>query len=80
MATENHQALINCIKEYGDSLLRIEAEKGLQKVIAERAEYECQVKTAHFKKAAMAYFKDKVKDVREDMTEQLDLLDSISVA
>lgn len=69
--------LITFIKEYGDSLLRVEAEKELQKAIAEKAETDCRVKPAHFKKAAMAYFKDKIRDLREDMTEQLDLLELI---
>lgn len=77
MNTEKQFTLINCIKEFGDSLLRAESEKELQKAIADRVETEWNVKPSHFKKAAMAYFKDKVKDVREDMAEQLDLLDSI---
>jgi hypothetical protein len=32
---------------------------------------------AHFKKAAAAYFKDKVNELREDMTGQIDLLELI---
>jgi hypothetical protein len=79
MNAEKHSTLITCIKEFGDSLIRAEAEKELQKAIADRVETELDVKPTHFKKAAMAYFKDKVKDVREDMAEQLDLLDSISL-
>jgi len=71
------KSLITYVKEYGDSLLRGEAEKDLQKSIAERAETDCRVKPAHFKKAATAYFKDKVKELREDMTGQLDLLELI---
>lgn len=77
MNAEKHSTLITSIKEYGDSLLRAESEKELQKAIADRVEIECNVKPAHFKKTALAYFKDKMKDVREDMAEQLELLDAI---
>ena len=52
--TTDRNSLLKLIKEYGDSLLRIESEKDLQKAIAEQAEEECQVKPAQFKKAAMA--------------------------
>ncbi len=69
--------IIDYIKEYGDSLLRMDGERELQKAIAERAETDCRVKPAHFKKAATAYFKDKVKELREDISGQLDLLESI---
>ena len=75
--TTNRNSLLKLIKEYSDSLLRIESEKDLQKAIAEQAEAECQVKPAQFKKAAMAYFKDKVKELREELGEQMDLLDVI---
>lgn len=71
------KSLITYVKEYGDSLLRAEGEKELQKAIAERAEMDCKVKPAQFKKAATAYFKDKVKELREDLGEQLDLLELI---
>lgn len=77
MNAEKHSTLITSIKEYGDSLLRAESEKELQKSIADRVEIEWNVKPSHFKKTALAYFKDKVKDVREDMAEQLELLDAI---
>lgn len=35
------------------------------------------MKPAHFKKSALAYYKDKVKITRDDLEEQLDLLDVI---
>lgn len=38
---------------------------------------DCKVKPAQFKKAATAYYKDKVKELREDLCEQLDLLELI---
>lgn len=75
--TTDRNKLLTLIKEYGDSLLRIESEKDLEKAIAEQAEAECQVKPAQFKKAAMAYFKDKVKALRDELGEQMDLLDVI---
>ncbi len=71
------KSLITYVKEYGDSLLRMDGERELQKAIAEKAETDCRVKPAHFKKAATAYFKDKVKELREDISGQLDLLESI---
>ncbi len=71
------KSLITYVKEYGDSLLRMDGERELQKAIAERAETDCRVKPAHFKKAATAYFKDKVKELREDIGGQLDLLELI---
>ena len=77
MTADLRSQLLTFIKEYGDSLLRIDAEKELQKAIADRAETECQVKPAHFRKSAVAYFKDKVKTLREELGEQLDLLDTI---
>ncbi len=69
--------LLTFVKEYGDSLLRFDAEKELQKTIAERAETECLVKAAYFKKSAMAYYKDKVGALREELEGQMDLLDVI---
>ena len=69
--------LLTFIKEYGDSLLRVEADKDLQKSIAERAETDCRCKPAHFKKAALAYYKDKVTELHEDISGQLDLLELI---
>ncbi len=75
--TPDRTTLLKLIKEYSDSLLRIESEKDLEKAIAEQAEVECQVKPAQFKKAAMAYFKDKVKALRDELGEQMDLLDVI---
>jgi hypothetical protein len=77
MNTEIRIKLLDLVKEYGDSLLRMDAEKDIQKAMAERAELECQVKPAHFKKSALAYYKDKVKITRDDLEEQLDLLDVI---
>jgi hypothetical protein len=38
---------------------------------------DCRCKPAHFKKAAIAYFKDKVLALREDTKMQLGLLELI---
>jgi 3-methyladenine DNA glycosylase AlkC len=67
------------IKEYSDSLLRADAEKDLQKQIADRAETELKVKPATFKKVAAAFHKDKAKLVRDDLAEQVDLFDQLMV-
>jgi len=72
MNTEIRIKLLDLVKEYGDSLLRMDAEKDLQKAMAERAELECQVNTVHFKNPAIAYYKDKVKITRDDLEEKLD--------
>lgn len=71
----NREQLLTFVKEYGDSLLRTDAEKELQKSISERAETECKVKASYFKKSAMAYYKDKVATLRDELEEQMDLLD-----
>lgn len=68
-------SLMTYVKEYSDSLLRVDAEKELQKAIAENAEEHHSIKPTHFKKAATAYFKDKVKELRDDLGEQLGLLE-----
>ena len=73
----SNETLMNLVKEYGNSLLRVDSEKDLQKTMAERAEKECSVKPAHFRKVSNAYYKDKLSDMREDNHGQLDLLDSI---
>lgn len=70
-------SLMTYVKEYGDSLLRIDAEKELQKAMAEKAESHHNIKPSHFKKAAAAYYKDKVKELRDDLGEQLSLLEFI---
>ena len=77
MNTEIRIKLLDLVKEYVDSLLRMDSEKEVQKALSESAELECQVKPAHFKKSALAYYKDKVKSTRDDLEEQLDLLDVI---
>lgn len=70
-------SLMTYVKEYGESLLRIDAEKELQKAMAEKAESHHSIKPSHFKKAATAYYKDKVKELRDDLGEQLSLLEFI---
>jgi 3-methyladenine DNA glycosylase AlkC len=67
------------IKEYSDSLLRADAEKDLQKQIADRAETELKVKPTTFKRVAAAFHKDKAKLVRDDLAEQVDLFDQLMV-
>ena len=67
------------IKEYSDSLLRADAEKDLQKQIADKAESDFQIKPAAFKKVAAAFYKDKAKSIRDDLQEQVDLFDQLIV-
>ena len=71
------KSLATHLKEFSDSLLRMEGEKELQKAIAEKVESELNIKPTHFKKAATAYFKDKLSDLRDDTAQQYHLFNSI---
>ncbi len=73
----DRKTLLTLVTEYGNSLTRIDGEKDFQKSVVERAETECWIKPAAFKKAAVAYYKDQVQALREDLEGQLDLLDTL---
>jgi hypothetical protein len=53
--------------------------KDLQKQIADKAESDFKIKPALFKKVAAAFHKDKAKDTRDDLQEQVDLFDQLIV-
>ena len=74
MTTPNLKSLIT---EYSDSMTRMDAEKDLQKQMAEKAEAKFNVKPTVFKKVAGAFHKDKAKDTRDDLAEQVDLFDQL---
>lgn len=68
--------LPDLITEYGHSLARMDAEREHQKDITARAE-QLAVTPAAFKKAATAYYRDKVTELRESAQEQLTLLETL---
>lgn len=73
----NSPSLKNLISDYSDSLARIDGEKDLMTRIAAEAELHHKIKPAVFKKVAGAFHKDKAKDVRDDLSEQVDLFDQL---
>lgn len=68
------QTLATLIAEYGHGLARIEAEKELQKQIIARAESGFRASPATFKRAAVAFYKDQVAELRDSSQEVLDFL------
>ena len=70
-------ALMKLLAEYSNSLTRIEAEKGLLKAIAERAETELSIPAAQFRKLAVDVHKDAIEQSREAMRDMLELYDTV---
>ena len=69
--------LKSLISDYSDSMTRIDGEKDLMGRIAQEAELHHKIKPAVFKKVAGAFHKDKAKDTRDDLAEQVDLFDQL---
>lgn len=69
--------LSDLLTQYADSLTRCDGEKDLQKQIAEKAESMFHVKPVTFKKVAAAFHKDKAKNTRDELQEQVDLFDQL---
>ena len=74
--------LKSLIAEYGESLARIDLEKSRMKSIAYRAEAsedngEKLCLGNHFKTLATAVYRDTVRAVRNDLSEQVDLFDEV---
>lgn len=69
--------LKSLISDYSDSLTRIDGEKDLMARIAQEAELHHKIKPTVFKKVAGAFHKDKAKDMRDDLAEQVDLFDQL---
>lgn len=68
--------LSDLITEYGHSLTRMDAERDLQKEIVAKAE-AMAITAGAFKKAATAYHRDRVNELREATQEQLNLLEAL---
>lgn len=69
--------LPSLITAYGDSLTRIDAERDLQKELVAQAE-QMAITPSTFKKAATAYHRDRVAELREAAQEQLTVLEALS--
>lgn len=69
--------LPSLIAAYGDSLTRVDAERELQKELVAQAE-AMAITGATFKRAATAYHRDKVAELREAAQEQLTVLEALS--
>ena len=77
MTPEIRKTLLGLIREYGDSLTRIQGEKDLLKAIEARAVVECAAPLKAFKAIATAHWADTTAKVRDDLEAQLDLLDTV---
>ena len=65
------------IKEFDDSLTRVDGEKDIQKRILERAHVEHGIEPGAFRKAAMAYHQDKLSDTLQQLHMQADLIEGL---
>jgi hypothetical protein len=65
------------IKEFDDSLTRVDGEKDIQKRIVERAHVEYGAESRAFRKAAMAYHQDKLSDTLQKLHMQADLIEGL---
>lgn len=70
-------ALQTLITDYSHSLTRVESEKDLMARIAVEAELHHKIKPALFKKVALAFHKDKARNTRDDLQEQVELFDQL---
>jgi hypothetical protein len=65
------------IKEFDDSLTRVDGERDIQKRIMERAHVEFDADPAAFKLAAAAYHRDKLSDTLQQLHMQADLIEGL---
>jgi hypothetical protein len=65
------------IKEFDDSLTRVDGEKDIQKRIIERAHVEHRTEPGAFRKAAVAYHQDKLSDTLQQLNEQVNLIEGL---
>ena len=65
------------IKEYDDSLTRVDGEKDQQKRIVERAHVEFNAEPSAFRKAAVAYHQDKLSDTLQQLHMQADMIEGL---
>ena len=77
MTADLSKTLSNLLSEYGNSLVRIDAEKDLLKAIAARAETELSIPAGQFKKLAVDVYKDSIEQAREEMRDMLELYDTV---
>lgn len=77
MTPETRKTLLDLIDKYGNSLERIQGEKDLLKSIEDRVLDHYQVPTKTFRTVATALWKDKTTDLHDDLSQTLDLLDTV---
>jgi hypothetical protein len=65
------------IKEFDDSLTRVDGEKDIQKRIIERASFEHKADPGAFRKAAIAFHQDKLSDTLQQLHMQADLIEGL---
>lgn len=77
MTPETRKTLLGMLDEYDASLTRIQGEKDLLKAIEERALHQCNVPSKTFRTVATALWRDKTADLHDDLSQALDLLDTV---
>lgn len=77
LTTEQHQKLIESIRQWGESQTRIQAEQDHQAALAAILKGECGISEKHFKRVAKAYWDDKVEKDRADAELQLDIFEQV---
>lgn len=77
ITAESRQTLLNLVKSYADTLVRMEGEKNHQKALAERAEQKCRLTASVFKALANDYHKDRLKCAKEDLEDRVDWYDCL---
>lgn len=75
LTAEQHQQLLESIRQWGNSQDRIQAEQDHQAALAANLKDKCQINEKHFKRVAKAYWADTVKKDRADTEAQLDLFE-----
>lgn len=77
LTREQHNKLLESIRQWGQSQDRIQGEQDHQAALAATLKDECGIAEKHFKRLAKAYWADTVKKDREDAEAQIDLFDTV---
>jgi DNA repair ATPase RecN len=74
---EDRKKVLEALKEFSNSLARIEAEQTLQKEILNRLEDEFELPKKYMRKVARVYHKQNLNEVRAEVSEVEDIYESI---
>ena len=77
MTTDQRRTLVESIKQFGDSQARIQAEQDHQAALAAMLKDSHGIEPKHFRRVAMAHWKDEVAKQRGDAEAQLDLFELV---